>query len=261
MWTIGSLRSQQALRIRCIYNFSPRSCLRNASTVPKILVIDDEEDILDLLTFNLERAEHDVLRAGDGNSGLALALEQRPDLIVLDLMLPGRDGYQVFEALKADARTRQIPVLMLTAKAEVTDRITGLKLGADDYVTKPFSPRELVLRVQALLRRVRKAPSGTTLKAGPFYLDKASFKCYVNNEELELTTTEFKLLSILLEGQGEAVERSTLLRDVWGYTDMVNTRTLDTHVKRLREKLGPVADHIKTVRGTGYRLALENAVV
>ena len=227
--------------------------------MPTILVVDDEEDILDLLTFNLERAEYEVLRAGDGNSGLQLALEKIPDLVVLDLMLPGRDGYQVFKDLKADARTREIPVLMLTAKAEVTDRIIGLKLGADDYVTKPFSPRELVLRVQALLRRVKKSPSGTKLRVGPFFLDKASFKCYVGDVEVELTTTEFKLLSILLEGDGDIAERATLLRDVWGYTDLVHTRTLDTHVKRLREKLGSYAKHVQTVRGSGYRLSIQGA--
>lgn len=225
--------------------------------MPTILVVDDEEDILDLLTFNLERAEHEVIRASDGNEGVKAAKDHLPDLVVLDLMLPGRDGYQVFEALKADTRTKHIPILMLTAKGEVTDRIVGLKLGADDYVTKPFSPRELVLRVQALLRRVKKAPAGTKLKAGPFYLDKSNFKCYLNQEEMELTTTEFKLLSLLLESEGETVERATLLRDVWGYTDLVHTRTLDTHVKRLREKLGDAAKHIQTVRGSGYRLNLE----
>ena len=219
-----------------------------------ILVVDDEEDILDLLTFNFQRAEYQVLKAADGNTGLSLALKHVPDLVVLDLMLPGRDGFEVFRALKEDARTRNVPVLMLTAKAEVTDRITGLKLGADDYVTKPFSPRELVLRVKALLRRVNKASPGTKLEVGPFHLDKSTFKCYVNGEETELTTTEFKLLAILLEGGGEAVERANLLRDVWGYTDMIHTRTLDTHVKRLREKLGEEARHIQTVRGVGYAL-------
>ena len=219
-----------------------------------ILVVDDEEDILDLLTFNFQRAEYQVLKAADGNTGLSLALKHVPDLVVLDLMLPGRDGFEVFRALKEDARTRNVPVLMLPAKAEVTDRITGLKLGADDYVTKPFSPRELVLRVKALLRRVNKASPGTKLEVGPFHLDKSTFKCYVNGEETELTTTEFKLLAILLEGGGEAVERANLLRDVWGYTDMIHTRTLDTHVKRLREKLGEEARHIQTVRGVGYAL-------
>ncbi len=224
-----------------------------------ILVVDDEEDILDLLTFNLERAEHTVLRAADGNIAVNVAIEKLPDLIVLDLMLPGQDGYQVFQHLKEDSRTKNIPVLMLTAKSEVGDRITGLKLGADDYVTKPFSPRELVLRVQALLRRVKKAPPGTFLRVGPFHLDKANFKCFVDNEEVELTTTEFKLLAILLEADGETATRADLLRNVWGYTDLVHTRTLDTHVKRLREKLGDFAKHIQTVRGTGYRLKLEEA--
>ena len=222
-----------------------------------ILVVDDEEDILDLLTFNLERAEYEVIRASNGIDGLGLALKQMPDLIVLDLMLPGRDGVEVFKELKDDARTRDIPVLMLTAKAEVTDRITGLKLGADDYVTKPFSPRELVLRVQALLRRVNKSSPGTKLEVGPFYLDKSAFKCYISGEECELTTTEFKLLAILLENSGQAVERADLLRDVWGYTDMIHTRTLDTHVKRLREKLGNTARHIQTVRSVGYTLAVD----
>lgn len=231
-----------------------------ASAVQTILVIDDEEDILDLLTFNLERAPYQVLRAADGNSGLRLALEKIPDLIVLDLMLPGRDGFQVFRDLKADTRTRNIPVLMLTAKAEVTDRIAGLKLGADDYVTKPFSPRELVLRVQGLLRRVKKVPAGTQLSKGPFHLDKSTFKCFVNSRELDLTTTEFKLLSLLLESEGETVPRATLLRDVWGYTDVVNTRTLDTHVKRLREKLGEESKCLRTVRGAGYQLALHETV-
>lgn len=217
-----------------------------------ILVVEDEEDILDLLTFNLQRAEFDVLRANDGNIGLSLAKEHRPDLIVLDLMLPGRNGLDVFKDLRNDVRTRDIPVIMLTAKAEVTDRITGLKLGADDYVTKPFSPREFVLRVQSLLRRVNKAAPATKLEVGPFFLDKTKFKCFVSGDELDLTSTEFKLLATLLEGNGEPIERAALLRDIWGYTDMIHTRTLDTHVKRLREKLGDAASHIKTERGIGY---------
>ncbi len=226
--------------------------------MPSILVVDDEEDILDLLKFNLERAEHTVLRAADGNQGITLAKKHLPDLIVLDLMLPGQDGFAVFRELRADSRTKQIPVLMLTAKAEVTGRIAGLKLGADDYVTKPFSPRELVLRVQALLRRAKKAATGTKLAIGPFHLDKSTFKCHLNNEGLELTTTEFKLLAILLEESGETVERATLLRDVWGYTDLVHTRTLDTHIKRLREKLGEYAPYVETVRGHGYRISTKN---
>jgi two-component system, OmpR family, phosphate regulon response regulator PhoB len=224
--------------------------------VETVLVIDDEEDILELLRFNLERVNLRVLRAADGNAGLTLALQEMPHIIVLDLMLPGRDGFQVFQELKSDSRTRDIPVLMLTAKAEVHDRIAGLKLGADDYVTKPFSPREVVLRVQSLLRRLKKSPPGTQLKHGPVFLDRASFRCCINGEPLELTTTEFKLMSLLLEAKGETVPRATLLRDVWGYTDLVMTRTLDTHVKRLREKLGEAAKHVETVRGEGYRFSL-----
>ena len=222
-----------------------------------ILVVEDEEDILDLIAFNLQKEEYEVLRASNGNDGLALALERMPDLVVLDLMLPGRDGFEVFKGLRDDSRTRNTPVLMLTAKAEVADRITGLKLGADDYVTKPFSPRELVLRVKALLRRATKAVPGTKIEVGPFYLDKSAFKSYLSGDEMDLTTTEFKLLCTLLEAQGQAVERATLLRDVWGYTDMVHTRTLDTHVKRLREKLGGDAHWIQTVRGIGYTLAVD----
>lgn len=224
--------------------------------MPTILVVEDEEDILDLVAFNLQKEEYEVLKASNGNDGLALALKHIPDLIVLDLMLPGRDGFEVFKGLREDSRTRETPVLMLTAKAEVSDRIAGLKLGADDYVAKPFSPRELVLRVKALLRRATKAAPGTKMEAGPFQLDKSTFKSYLNGEEMDLTTTEFKLLSTLLEANGQPVERFALLRDVWGYTDMVHTRTLDTHVKRLREKLGEEAHWIQTVRGVGYALAI-----
>ena len=225
--------------------------------MPTILVVEDEEDILDLISFNMQKEDYEVLRATDGNEGLSLALKHIPDLIVLDLMLPGRDGFEVFKGLRDDARTRHTPVLMLTAKAEVTDRIAGLKLGADDYVAKPFSPRELVLRVKALLRRANKVAPGTKIEAGPFHLDKSTFKSYLNSEEMELTTTEFKLLSTLLEANGEPVKRASLLRDVWGYTDMVHTRTLDTHVKRLREKLGDEARWIQTIRGVGYSLAVD----
>ncbi|MEM7387700.1 MAG: response regulator transcription factor [Verrucomicrobiota bacterium] len=223
----------------------------------KVLIVEDEEDILDLITFNLERADCTVLRALDGNDGERLAKEAIPDVIVMDLMLPGKDGLTLFKELKEDSRTKDIPVLMLTAKAELTDKITGLKLGADDYVTKPFSPRELVLRVQALLRRTKAVPKGTQSTVGPFFLDKSSLKCYCDGEELELTSTEYKLLSILLDHPGEIQSRTALLRDVWGYKDNVHTRTLDTHMKRLREKLGSHASHVETVRGSGYRFVVE----
>ena len=229
----------------------------NIKNVDRILLIDDEDDILDLLTFNLERANYEVIRAKDGNSGLEAMVKHLPNLVVLDLMLPGLDGYGVFQEMRSDARLRNIPVIMLTAKAELVDRIGGLKLGADDYLTKPFSPRELVLRVQALLRRIKNSPAGAKIIAGPFHIDKVMHKCFVDGEELDLTVTELKLLSILSENEGSTVDRSTLLRDVWGYTDRINTRTLDTHIKRLREKLGDKALCVKTVRGQGYRLVLE----
>ncbi len=231
--------------------------MENIKNVDRILLIDDEDDILDLLTFNLKRANYEVIRAKDGNSGLEAMVKHLPNLVVLDLMLPGLDGYGVFQEMRSDARLRNIPVIMLTAKAELVDRIAGLKLGADDYLTKPFSPRELVLRVQALLRRIKKSRAGAKIIAGPFHIDKPAHKCFVNGKELGLTATELKLLSILLENEGSTVDRSTLLRDVWGYTDRINTRTLDTHLKRLREKLGDKALCVKTVRGQGYRIVLE----
>lgn len=231
--------------------------MENIKNVDRILLIDDEDDILDLLTFNLKRANYEVIRAKDGNSGLEAMVKHLPNLVVLDLMLPGLDGYGVFQEMRSDARLRNIPVIMLTAKAELVDRIAGLKLGADDYLTKPFSPRELVLRVQALLRRIKKSRAGAKIIAGPFHIDKSTHKCFVNGKELGLTATELKLLSILLENEGSTVDRSTLLRDVWGYTDRINTRTLDTHLKRLREKLGNKALCVKTVRGQGYRIVLE----
>lgn len=217
-----------------------------------ILVVDDETDILDLVTFNLKRQDFTVLSAENGVAAVRIAKEKIPDLIVLDLMLPGKDGFTVYKELRADARTRGIPVIMLTAKGELNDRIAGLELGADDYVTKPFSPKELVLRVKALLKRTRKVTVDATLKAGPFHLERNSLKLFLAGEPVDLTATEFKLLRLLVEANGEVQERDALLREVWGYSDTTLTRTLDTHVKRLREKLGKYADAIQTVRGVGY---------
>jgi two-component system phosphate regulon response regulator PhoB len=217
-----------------------------------ILVVDDETDILDLVTFNLKRQDFTVLSADNGVAAVRIAKEKIPDLIVLDLMLPGKDGFTVYKELRADARTRGIPVIMLTAKGELNDRIAGLELGADDYVTKPFSPKELVLRVKALLKRTRKVTVDATLKAGAFHLERNSLKLFLAGEPVDLTATEFKLLRLLVEANGEVQERDALLREVWGYSDTTLTRTLDTHVKRLREKLGKYADAIQTVRGVGY---------
>lgn len=226
-----------------------------------ILVVDDETDILDLVAFNLERQGMTVLRAENGIAAMQIARERIPDLIVLDLMLPGKDGFTVFRELRDDPRTGGIPVLMLTAKGELNDRIAGLELGADDYVTKPFSPKELALRVRALLKRTRRVTVDASLRAGDFLLERNSLKLFLAGEPVELTATEFKLLRLLVEANEEVQERDTLLREVWGYSDNTLTRTLDTHIKRLREKLGRYAGCIQTVRGVGYRFVASAAPV
>lgn len=221
-----------------------------------VLVVDDETDILELVSLNLRRQQFSVLTAENGLAAVQIAKESLPDVIVLDLMLPGLDGVSVFKELRADTRTAGIPIVMLTAKGEVNDRIAGLELGADDYVTKPFSPRELVLRVEALLKRAQKVKSDSTLRAGEFQLERNSLKLFLAGQQVDLTATEFKLLRLLVEAKGKLQERDVLLREVWGYSDTMLTRTLDTHIKRLREKLGKHAEHIQTVRGYGYRFTL-----
>ena len=220
-----------------------------------VLVVDDETDILELVAFNLERQQFKVITADNGISAVQLAKEKLPELIVLDLMLPGIDGFSVYKELRADPRTSGIPVLMLTAKGEVNDRIAGLELGADDYVTKPFSPKELMLRVRALLKRTRKVTVDASLRIGDFLLERNTLKLFLAGQPVDLTATEFKLLRLLVEASGEVQERDVLLREVWGYSDTMLTRTLDTHIKRLREKLGKYADCIQTVRGVGYRFS------
>jgi len=217
-----------------------------------ILVVEDEPDILDLVSLNLGRQGYEVSTARDGNAAVVKALEILPDLIILDLMLPGKDGYAVFRELRADARTRLIPVLMLTAKGDVAHRIAGLEMGADDYVGKPFSPKELMLRVRALLKRTKRVNVDATIKAGDFLLERNSLKVFVAGKPVDLTATEFKLLRVMIESRGMPMERDALLREVWGFSDNTLTRTLDTHVKRLREKLGEHASCIKTLRGIGY---------
>lgn len=221
-----------------------------------VLVVDDETDILELVAFNLERQQFTVLTAENGIAAVQLAKEKTPDIIILDLMLPGMDGFSVYKELRADPRTANIPVLMLTAKGEVNDRIAGLELGADDYVTKPFSPKELLLRVRALLKRTRTVAVDATLRAGDFLMERNSLKLFLAGQAVELTATEFKLLRLLVEAQGQVQERDALLREVWGYSDTMLTRTLDTHIKRLREKLGKHAECITTVRGVGYCFTL-----
>ncbi len=221
----------------------------------RILIVEDEPDIADLIGFNLQRAGFEVLKTHDGLAGTEVALRERPDLIVLDLMLPGRDGYAVFRELRRDPRTVSIPVIMLTARAQTEDRIQGLEAGADDYLTKPFSPKELILRVQAILKRAEAPPGSVHFTHGPFRFDKTSLRFYLQNEPAELTSTEFKLLLFLCERAGKPQDRNDLLRSVWGYSDSAHSRTLDTHMKRLRQKLGDHGSWIETIRGIGYRVA------
>ena len=221
----------------------------------RILIVEDEQDIADLIGFNLQRAGFEVIKSHDGVDGTETAMRERPDLIVLDLMLPGRDGYGVFRELRRDPRTVGIPVIMLTARAQTEDRIQGLEAGADDYLTKPFSPKELLLRVQAILKRSDGPPGAVDFTCGPFRFDKNALKFYLGNEPAELTSTEFKLLLYLCERAGKPQDRNDLLRTIWGYSDAAHSRTLDTHMKRLRQKLGEHGSWVETVRGVGYRVA------
>lgn len=218
----------------------------------RVLIVEDEVDIADLIMFNLQRAGYEVLKAHDGIAGTEIAIRERPDLIVLDLMLPGRDGYSVFREIRRDARTSRIPVIMLTARAQTEDRIQGLEAGADDYLTKPFSPKELVLRVNAILKRTDAPPGAVEYDFGPFRFDKNAVRFYLENEPVDLTGTEFKLLLFLCERSGKPQDRNELLRTIWCYSDEVHSRTLDTHMKRLRQKLGEHGALIETVRGVGY---------
>jgi two-component system phosphate regulon response regulator PhoB len=218
----------------------------------KILIIEDETDVADLLTLNLRKAGFRVSTAADGASGLQNARDGRPDFIILDLMLPKMSGLEVCRILKSDTATSHLPILMLTAKAEEVDRIVGLEFGADDYVTKPFSPREIVLRIRAILRRGETADE--SLKAGPISIDAARHEVRVNGKPVHLTSLEFKLLRTLMQRHGRVQDRDRLLNEVWGYESVIDTRTVDTHVRRLREKLGKAGDAIETVRGFGYRL-------
>jgi len=218
----------------------------------KILIIEDETDVADLLSLNLRKAGYRIATAGDGAIGLQKARDDRPDFIILDLMLPKMSGLEVCRILKSDAATVHMPILMLTAKAEEIDRIVGLEFGADDYVTKPFSPREMVLRIRAILRRGEKAEESLT--AGPISIDPARHEVRVNGKQVHLTSIEFKLLRKLIQRRGRVQGRDRLLNDVWGYESVIDTRTVDTHVRRLREKLGKAGDAVETVRGFGYRL-------
>lgn len=223
--------------------------------VEKILVVDDEQDILDLISFGLKKEGYRVLGSKDGAEALQLATREKPDLVVLDIMLPGLSGIEVLKRLKFQRQTQGIPVLMLTAKGEEVDRVLGFELGADDYVTKPFSVRELLLRIKAILKRSAPPSEGVgILHCQRISLDGDRHEVKVGADVVELTTTEFKLLAFLLENQGRVVSRDQLLDKVWGYNYGGMTRTVDTHVQRLREKLGPEGACLQTVRGIGYKL-------
>ncbi|QWV94705.1 response regulator transcription factor [Geomonas oryzisoli] len=223
--------------------------------MPTVLVIEDERDLAELVAFHLEQEGYNCLIAGDGNSGLNEARRHRPDLILLDLMLPGMLGTEVCRLLKGGEQTSSIPVIMLTAKGEEIDRVVGFEMGADDYVVKPFSTRELMLRVRAVLRRSsEQAPKSTQLTLGSLHIDTEGHRVEVAGEEVQLTSTEFKLLMNLAERLGRVQSREILLQNVWGYNYLGDTRTVDTHMTRLRTKLGAAGEMIKTVRGFGYKL-------
>jgi two-component system, OmpR family, phosphate regulon response regulator PhoB len=221
----------------------------------RILVVDDEPDITALVAYHLAKAGYRVSTASGGAEALKAAAEQRPDVIVLDLMLPGISGLDVLQALRKQPDTRDVGVILLTARREEVDRIRGLSLGADDYLTKPFSPQELTLRVAAILRRLAAPPvaAGSQLVAGPIVIDRSAHRVLVDGQELPLTATEYKLLATLLERRGRVQTRPQLLETVWEAQPDIQTRTVDMHVQRLRTKLGAAGDLIETVRGFGYR--------
>jgi two-component system phosphate regulon response regulator PhoB len=220
----------------------------------RILLVDDEPDLLELVRVNLDQVGYRVETAEDGREALAAIQRNPPDLIILDLMLPDVSGTEICRRVRADPRLCEIPIIMLTAKADEVDRVVGLELGADDYVTKPFSPRELTLRVRAILRRKTSGSSPTrSLSHGSLSIDPERHRCTVDDVEVPLTAKEFQLLRNLMERPGRVMTRDRLLEEVWGSDVVVTTRTIDTHMKRLREKLGSASDSIETIRGVGYR--------
>ncbi len=221
----------------------------------RILVVDDEEDVTELVAYHLRAKGWQVDTLTDPTRILEVSRRLAPDLMILDVMMPGVDGLQICRLFKADPAFREVPIILLTARAEEEDRVQGFEIGADDYVCKPFSPRELVLRVQGLLKRRAERPEqGRSFAIGPIVLDEERHEVRVNQELVELTATEFRLLSLLMERRGRVQTREQLLVNVWNYDEDMETRTVDTHVRRLREKLGPAADLIETVRGVGYRI-------
>lgn len=220
-----------------------------------ILVIEDEKNILELVKYNLEQEGFRVLTATRGDTGLEMALKEKAAAAILDLMLPGLSGLEVCKTLRHNAKTRSLPILMLTAKGTETDKVLGLELGADDYITKPFSPRELVARVKAVLRRSKEKPEAVFLKSDSLELDITKHELRLKGKAVEVTAKEFELLHALMEAPGRVLTREVLLEKVWGYDHAVNieTRTVDMHITQLRKKLAKEADRIVTVKGVGYR--------
>jgi two-component system phosphate regulon response regulator PhoB len=230
---------------------------QQGARVPTVLIVEDEKDLAELIAFHLEQEGYRSLVATDGPSGLELARQQQPDLVLLDLMLPGMMGTEVCRLLKGSEQTAAIPVIMLTAKGEEIDRVVGFEMGADDYVVKPFSTRELMLRVRAVLRRKSDAlPKGAVISLGDLVIDTQRHLVSVAGAEIALTSTEYKLLMNLAERVGRVQSRELLLQNVWGYNYFGDTRTVDTHLTRLRTKLGAAGELIKTVRGFGYKIEL-----
>jgi two-component system, OmpR family, alkaline phosphatase synthesis response regulator PhoP len=219
-----------------------------------VLVIDDEEDLIELVRYNLVREGFDVIGARDGESGLSLAYQRRPDLIIIDLMLTGMDGLEVCRALRSESKTSQVPIIMLTAKASESDRIVGLELGADDYITKPFSPRELTARIRALLRRtaaLNQPPA--ILNRGDLTIDLDSHEVSCGGASVDLTATEYRLLQFLASNPGRVYTRDAIIDGALGRDVTVLDRTVDVHIMALRKKLGKCGESIETIRGFGYR--------
>lgn len=222
----------------------------------KILVVDDEPDVTELVSYHLKAKGFAVETLNDATASIAKARHFLPDLVILDIMMPHLSGLQICRILRTEPRLSRVPVIFLTAKSEAHDRIEGLEVGADDYLSKPFSPKELVLRVEAIFRRLTTPPPSTgKLQIGSIVLDGETHRVTVGGHALELTATEFRLLRLLMERQGRVQTRENLLVNVWNYSAEIETRTIDTHVRRLREKLGDEANWIETIRGVGYRMA------
>ena len=227
----------------------------------RVLIVEDEKDVREMLRLNLKVGGFDVLEAQNGAEGLAIAKAELPSVVILDLMMPEMSGMEVCRALRRNPATSRIPILMLTAKSTEGDKVAGLEVGADDYVTKPFSPRELLLRVRAVARRQpdQGVSKPAPVKAGGIELDRSSMTATIGSKKLVLTSTEYRLLDLLVRRAGTILSREVLLSEVWGYQASLDTRTVDTHVRRLRDKLGKAGAVIQTVRGSGYRLGAATA--